>query len=191
MPFIDSEDLNKRKNSPSNLANKLRSVVENIPLIIHHETGTKKDGDTEIPLPIKRTLAVLANNGIDKGAALAREFGVSQPSISYFKRGKIDSERRPNPELEPTIRKIKDKREEAEERAIDLVLQGLEVLPEKLEGASLKNTLSAVKTMSEVADRMGGRGGEDGPKVMLHLYAPPTKESSSYPVIDITPAEGN
>ena len=194
MPFINSDDLEKRRLSPSNLARKLDGIKNGelaSSSLVHHKTGTKREGDNVIPLPIKRTLAVLANEGSDSQKSIADTFGVSAASVSYFKRGNSDSDFHKNKDLAPTIEKIEKRRSDGESKAIDIVLETLNLIPDKLEGANLRTLVATSKTMAEVADKLAGKESGDSARLVLHLHGPEQKDIKSYPVIDITPLEGN
>jgi len=199
MPFISDSELFDRMKSKDNLVNKITGIEVELDVEVETEEVSfpepnckvipitrKTKGDIEVPLEIKKTLAILGNEG-ETQKSLAAAFAISQPSVSYFERGLATSSGFPNPELTPVLDKIQDKRKDAETKAIDSLVMALGLIPERLPHTkSLKTIASVAKTMAEISDKMGGREEGNAKTVHLHLYKPENKQVDEYDIIDIT-----
>jgi len=178
MGFLSDKEIADRISSKDNLINRLE---------IHQIKGSR-EGKSETPIEIQKVAAILSNQG-ESCRNLERGLGVCRESINDFSK----AESKHSLELERVIKDVKDQndlnRESAESKAIEVLLNSLNLLPDALAGTRKAKTLSSVaKDMAAIANQMGNKDtdGEGNVKTMhLHLYAPKMKETKDYEVIDV------
>lgn len=179
MPFISDEDIDSRLTSSDNLVKRLEI----------HRCGKGHGNKEEVPPEIKSLIADISNEPGVNGTELAKTFGVSQGLVSLTKNGMTSQGR--HPELFEAVQKKKNqvegKRAEAEELAIDAVVESLGLLTNKIPDiAKPKELASIARDMATVADKIRGRSsGEKDTQVHVHLYAPQMKKVEDYEVIDV------
>lgn len=166
MGFKSSVEVLERLQSPDN--------------IIYHEHHLgKTKGAKDIPMPIKEVIAVVAQE--DKLDDVAQAFGISRREVGYLKAGETSSG--PNETLKAAV---DAKRLDAADKAIDILLTSLEIIPTKLKGAKLKELSGVAKDMSVVAEAMRKKGLlEDSQQVSFHLHVPQQKELKDYEIVDV------
>ena len=213
--FKTEEQVNTRLNSEKNLANRfgkvpaptgaaqphdsgatapaqvveIVSVPEPLPVLIPPPTSTtkppnvetkilqqpgNKKGNKKLAFHQRNEIAVRSRLG-ESQTALADEFGVSQNTISAIERGKTKVDER----------MINERLDDVQDIAMSKLLASLGYMTsEKLE------KLDPVK-LSMVASNMGRvisgirRNDDDGPKVIVQIYAPELKKESSFKSIDV------
>lgn len=178
--FYSEEDIEERVNSEDNLVNKV---------IVHKIEHGRKVNQPTLPLPLRKVITVLANQG-ESQRNLSETFGRSTKSVSLYERGEINPGIE-HPELaevrDEVVDGIKDERTRAEKKAVDILLASMNILPSKLGDAKAKELSSVAKDMSIIANQMADRDrNPDGSRsVHLHLYAPQQKKVTEYEVIDV------
>lgn len=185
MGFISDKDIDGRLESPDNLVNRLS---------IHQIKRGRSEGAIEVPIEIKKTIAILGNEGA-KQTEVAKAFGLHQTTVSSYERGEVGNQYTKNKELAPVIatvrERIRDNRELAESHAIANLLSTLEVLPREIATDKKLKRAKAIsgiaKDMAIIANQMSDKNtNPDGSKaVHLHLYAPRQKQVNEYETIDI------
>jgi DNA-binding XRE family transcriptional regulator len=182
MAFLTDKEILDRVSSPDNLANRVT---------VHKIEKGKREGDTNIPKEIKKTIAILTNEG-ETQQSVADTFGVSRRAVGFIESGRPGGGNL-DPELDTVIKdtksRVKDSRNEAELLAINALLEGLKVLPKEMMTGSIKKakSLSSIsKDMAFIANQMSGKDlGEGNKSVHLHLYAPRQKAVEEYETIDV------
>jgi hypothetical protein len=179
MSFLTDDDIDERLTSPINLSNRL----------IIHQSGTqgRTKGDTELPTEIRKVITELANEEAEPQKDLAKAFGLCSATVSNHKKGNVIF-KQPNEELQPIVKKAKDRRAEAESLAISNLMSSLEPLKDLIpEIKSAKKLTSIAKDMSAIANQMADKsdGQNTGANVHLHLYGPRQKSVKDYEVIDV------
>jgi len=179
MPFLTDEDIESRLTSPDNLVSRMKI----------HECGKGHGNKTPVPQEIKQVIAELGNDGV-KGVDLSREFGISQSLVSQTVNGNNSVGFR-DPALYGVVqnkrKEVEGKRAQAEESAIDAVIESLGLLSGQIaEVKKPKELASIARDMASVAEKIRGRSIVDGEKqVHLHLYAPKMKKVEDYEIIDV------
>lgn len=180
MGFLTDKEIEGRLDSPGNLVNRLE---------VHKIVRGKPVGTPQIPIEIKKTIAILGNEG-ETGKSLAEAFDINISGSNEIIRGdRLDSNKELAPVIASVKARIKDNRESAEAQAIETLLASLQVLPKEMMTGSMKKAkgLSSIaKDMSMIANQMGGKDTGDGkPSVHVHLYAPRQKAVNEYETIDV------
>jgi len=178
--IISDEEIERRLNSPENMDYK----------IIPYSRG-RQGGEVSVPPELRKVVAILAHESNETQKELGDTFGMTGSRVSQLKSGKVTSGTFASQDenLTGVLNEVKarkeNKRSEAEEMALNNLIDSLGLLPAKLEKANAKTLASAAKSMADVADRMSGRKNEEEKnQVHLHLYAPHMKELSDYEVVE-------
>lgn len=173
MPFRDIEDVIERLKSPENLPARLEKTIE------HHKTRLgKTPGAKDIPFEIKKVIAEVSQESSMKDVQNA--FGISQREVGFLKAGETSSG--PVKELQEVVKK---KKADAADRAINILLEGLEVLPGKLAKEKPKVISSVCKDMAQISESLREKGIGENANIAFHLYAPAQKSIDDYEVIDV------
>lgn len=180
MPFLTDDDIESRLASPDNLVKRLEI----------HRCGKGHGDKTPVPIEIKRVIADIGNEDGVRGTDIAKAFGISKGLVSNIKNGQ-DSRGFRDENLHPLVQKkrgqVEGKRDQAEELAIDTVLESLGLLGSMVGEIRKPKDLSQIaKDMASVAEKIRGRGSKEAERqVHLHLYAPQMKKVEDYEVIDV------
>jgi DNA-binding XRE family transcriptional regulator len=197
--FKSEEQVNKRLNSDRNLANRFGKVTDpgptgpaqppqNLPTNSEPEKQSKPEnvttttlqqpgnklGKKKLGLHQKNEIAIRSRLG-ETQPSLAQEFGVSQATIGAIERGRT----KVNEEI--VERQIDD--------AADLAMSKLLTSLGYIDNAKL-SVLDPVK-LSVVARNMSGivnsirQKDDNGPQVVVQIYAPELKKESSYKSLDV------
>lgn len=174
--ILSDNEILERLESKDNLVNRL---------IIHQRIGRGE----ETPLEIKKVACLLTNEG-EKGTRVAEEFDITQSNVSTYKSGRIGSQQRTqSEELKEVIASVNLKRATVEDKAIDALLESIEIMKPQLAEVNKPKVLSSIaRDMAGVArDLRGSRGEEEGfnKGVHLHLHVPRIKTLDDYEVIDV------
>lgn len=175
--LLSDDDILERVDSPNNLINRLTVIKMR---------GTGSRGPAT-PMEIRKVVAVLANEG-NKQADIADAFDITGSNTSLYANGRIGNSHGPkNEELKETIAKVNLKKVAVEDKAIDALLETLEIMKPQLADVTKPKVLSSIaKDMASVAkDMRGGRPEEEKNRnVHLHIYAPKMKELDDYEIIE-------
>lgn len=179
MGFISNEEITKRVNSKDNLVNR----------VVHHRVREGQGYTSpKIPIEIKKVAAILTNEG-ESQTQISKDLGVGRRNVSNIERG-LTSDQNVDERLTGVIKETKDrvnnKREEAENLAINNLLRSLDLLPQTIGKKSSKTISSVAKDMAIIANQMANRDvdGNGNKAVHLHIYAPRQKSISEYEIID-------
>lgn len=181
MPFLSEKEVKERLESPDNLINRLE--------IIEKKSG--REGVPNLPDPIHRVITALAlsDDSDEQQKDIARTFGVSASAVSELVR------ENPRQDISAVRARVQDrnqvKREQAEDKAVDTLLQALDIIPAALEGDSkrAKRISSVAKDLAEISESISGRDREKKEEkdlqVHLHIYRPHQKQVEDYEIIDV------
>lgn len=179
MPFLTDKEIQQRLEHPDNLKNRLQV----------HKIEKGRGNNPEVPIEIKKTIAILSNEG-ESQTSLAKSFDLSPSSVFQYENG--GSSYGKIPELQKVVKevktKIKEQKEQAEQAAIDTLLVSIGMLtPEKLGSVSKAKDISSIaKDMATVAEKLSDRGrSSEASQLHVHLHAPPVKQLSDFEVIDV------
>lgn len=185
MPFINSKELSERLNSPDNLRNKLSTlVIDKLPQVGKRE---------EIPIEIKKVVALLSSDEEkeESNTSIGKAFDLGKNSVSAYSRGRTDySIASEKPELKKLVDENKGKRDSAEGKAIDTLLNVLDLIPQKLSERtpSIKTLSTLAKDMAIVSDKVSSRSRDQQEaerQVHLHIFVPQQKTVEDYEFIDV------
>ena len=192
--FKSEEQANTRLNSDRNLANRFSKVPDPVSDIIPRqpeqtEVVTPKPENvtvTELKQPGnregKKKLAFHQRNEIairsrlgESQVALAKEFGVSQNTVSAIERGKTKVDERA----------INERLDDVQDVAMSKLLTSLGyITTDKMEKLDAVKLSVVASNMSRVIGSIR-RNEDDGPKVVVQIYAPELKAKSSFKSIDV------
>src|SRR5688572_2648864 len=117
---LTDKQILERLNSPDNLAN----------IISHHTLESGRGiGSLEVPMEIKKTIAILGADGESSNRSIAKDFDISQASVNTYTNGKTTIDGPPNEEL---VGVIEHRRKQAEDTAIDTLLEAVGLIKPNL-----------------------------------------------------------
>lgn len=164
---------------PSIPSEVVQEIPTNIPTDSPIETiALKQPGNVSKPKLTKKQkneIALRARSG-ETQTTLAQEFGVSQSAIGEIEQGrtKVDENF-----VQTRLDKIADV-------AMTKLLDSLGYMtPEKMEKAKVKELSGIAADMSRVVSNLRANEDEQGPKIVVQIYAPELKKEGSYQTIDV------
>lgn len=170
------DDIQSRIESPDNLCNRMQ----------RHRLGSqgRYEGSKDIPIEIKKVVALLENEEETKQTTIAKEFGIGQGTVSKISSG-IASGFTPDPLLVDVMAKVGKKKKDVADRAIDALLESLQITSHLLpEVRKAKEASSIAKDLSAIVKDMSGDS-EVQKNVVLHLFAPDMKKVGDYETIEV------
>lgn len=178
---IDREEALRRLRSPNNLANSLVENPSASPKTNHREV-VKPSRGTEVPGSVRDEVARIALMGQVPQKVIAREFGLTQPTVSQYKHGKVGG-------VAPT----EERRLEHQKRVDDIkdtallkLMGALGVItPEKLNDLEVKDAARVAKDMAAVYNSLGPKDTGAGPSVNVVVYSPEIRKESQFKVIEV------
>lgn len=184
MGVVSDDDLAKElENNGSNDAGCAKGII--IPEIIELPKRGRKEGDTNVPEPLRNLIAQEhLENGRQSAVELAAQFGVSPSSVSAYANGATStaSYNKKDPALKSHIAQAKQRIAGKARRKLNMALQ--EITPQKMEEASLKTLASVAKDMAVIIKQMEPENDNDNNQhtnVQVVLFAPPVVDESSFP----------
>lgn len=196
MDFLSDQEITERLKSPDNLVNKISPPEEEseedkeIPqsnLEIHTLKRGRTTGKEETPIELRMLATSLALNGETQKNA-AKLIGLPQSSVPHFVRGQT-SKGNPSEELKEVVARVKKKKKDAEEVAIDLLLDSMTELNGMIPNVKKATDISKIaRDLSSIAKDMSGNSDshtDNSKQVHLHLYAPQQSTLDDYDVIDV------
>jgi predicted transcriptional regulator len=172
--LLTEEQANERLNSEKNLANRFsRSDEGRIEERVINRPG-KEQGLGNLSPEAKNEIAIRSRLG-ESQVALANEFGVTQPTVSYIERGKTKTDEE---KVESAINQVRDK-------ALERLMHSLGLITDdKLSGCSAKDLSTIASNMSRVVEKTIPRAEVDN-KINLVIYAPELRQEKSFKTIEI------
>lgn len=171
MPFYKSEDVQERIESPDNLPARIQ----------HHDIKKgKTPGAKDIPMPIKKVIAITAQS--DSLDNTAEAFGISRREVGFLKAGSTSGG--PNEELQKVI---DNQKQDAADKAIQILTEALGILPDKLNDKKIKakEVSSVAKDMAQVHETLRKKSPIEQSNIQFHVWAPKQKVVEDYEVIDV------
>jgi transcriptional regulator with XRE-family HTH domain len=180
---LDPKSAQERLSSNRNLANRFgkpdQSVSENSAGVGESSVevvkfrDTSREGKPNLPVFVRTTMAILAEG--EPQSSVAKEFGVSQMTVSKAKNGKTKTDRS---EIDMVRNAVQDK-------ALERLMVSLNLInDDKLSSSSAKELSGIAANMAKVVDRTAPKGQLDGANVQLLVYAPQIKAEDNYRVIE-------
>lgn len=195
--FKTQEQVNERLSSKRNLVNRFgrQEVTESIPEVIPsdnipspaqhpfekrieiiplHQPGNKH-GKSKLSQDERNEIALRARLG-EGQSVLAKEFKVSQSAIGEIEQGrtKVDEA------------SIQTKLDKVSDVAMDKLLSSLGyITQEKLDKSKATDLSTIAANMSKVVNNVRGKDVDNGPKVIVQIYAPELKKETSYKTIEV------
>jgi DNA-binding XRE family transcriptional regulator len=166
--LVDNDEADARLSSPLNLANRFS---------IRHELLKGKgrpDKKENLTQDERDEIAVRARAG-ENQTKLAKEFGISQPSISHIERGKSKTD---EVKVEKALNHVRD-------RALSRLMSSLGLLTDdKLSGCSARDLSLVAANMSRVVEKtIPKENTQSG--INLIIYSPELKRESGFKVVEI------
>ncbi len=196
--FKSEDQSNSRLNSDRNLANRfgrndpgatapaqsnpIQTIIipepeptkpSNVEIKTLQQPGNKL-GKKKLSLAQRNEVAVRARLG-ETQRVLAKEFNVSQNTISAIEKGqtKIDE------------RSVNERLDDVQDVAMSKLLTSLGYITgDKMEQLSAVNLSVVANNMSRIIGNIR-RQDDNGPKVVVQIYAPELKKESSYKALDV------
>lgn len=157
--IVDEEKVLERLNSPDNLVNKL----EVRPMY------TNRNGRGNLT-PMVQTLAVTLGE-LDTQKAAGEVFGITQQSVSYLKNDGKNVDRS----------FVKSKVADVHEKALDAMIDSIELLKPKLKDVKKAVELSAIASnLGRVIEKTSPKEANNQTNVKVVVYAPTQKSEEQY-----------
>jgi len=169
---------NESHNNQSNSDQLPEKVID-----IKHGRGLNRK---EVPTEIRNLVAQLAITG-ESHKDIAKEFNVSQSSISAYSAGATSTARIANNKDDELVRHNK----EVKNRISDVAAERLEralasITAEKLDEAKVRDAAGIAKDMSVIMKNMTDGPVSVGMNQQVILYQPRMKEEQDYEVIEVS-----
>jgi len=143
-------------------------------------------GSVAVPSVLRNLIGITSvESGRTEALTLAREFGVSDSSVSAYSKGahSTASYNQPNPELK---RKVDTSKERIGRIARGKLLQSLrEITPTKLADAKLRDVAAVATAMSAVVKNMEPEREVANNNVNFVFFSPKLKSEDAYDVIEL------
>lgn len=145
----------------------------------------RKEGDVNVPTPLKKVIGETAIEDRSSALALAEQFDVSPSSVSAYKKGATStaSYDEPHPELAPHISQKKDKVAKKARRTLMAAMR--HITDSKLESAKPRDLAGIAKDMSAIVRNMEPENQGDDNSVKFVFVAPQIRKEESFEVIDV------
>lgn len=145
-------------------------------------------GNNEVPENLRKLIGEESIiNGREAAIELAKDFGISESSVSAYTKGSTSTASYNNPDqtLQNYLAARKARASKKALRTLNKVLD--HITPEKLEGIKARDLSSIAKDMSVVAKNMSPDNSQqtsDGPKFVV--YAPTIRDERSYETVIVS-----
>lgn len=170
----------------SNLGETSQDRSKDEGIVVDLNKGRGK-GDKAVPMPLRKLIGSTAvTDGNKEAKELAKNFDVSDSSISAYKNGATStaSYNEPNQELEKHTNSARTKISEAAQKILLASIDS--ITPEKLAAAKLREVAGVARDMSAVVKNIEPSSEGDGTNVQFVLFAPRVKEEKEYEIIDVS-----
>jgi hypothetical protein len=152
-------------------------------IFIPKKHGGRRNGDTDVPMPLRKVIAEEAVNGTNSNE-LAKVFGISHDSISAYKHGATScaTYNKPNQELQLFVDKTTEK---INVRAKNRILMALKhITEEKLKEAKPRDLAAIASDMAKVVEKTAPRVRENVSNTIV-FYSPTQNKEESYDSIAV------
>jgi len=150
-----------------------QSKPDNVTVTELKQPGNKL-GKKKLTLAQRNEIAVRSRLG-ETQVDLAKEFRVSQNTVSNIERGRTEVDER----------SVNQRLDDVQDVAMSKLLTAMGyITPDKLQAQSPVNLSTVANNMSRIISNIR-RKDDDGPKVIVQIYAPELKKESSYKTLDV------
>lgn len=167
--------------------NDLTGSDKNQVSVIDLPSRGRGQGNNEVPEGLRK---IIGEESIESGRTsaldLARNFGISDSSVSAYSVGATSTNRYNKPEFKNHINKVKEK---IGKKARGKLLAALEeITPEKLASAKLRDVSGVARDMSVIIQNMepAEEKSSDQAGTQFIIYAPQFRQESSFDVIEVS-----
>lgn len=190
---VDKTKVDERLQSPDNLVNrfsripnKVSAILPSEPLplqkiednltIVEKKVG-RPTGEPLVPKFVRTIMAIEARTGSNQ-SSIAKEFGVSQPEVSYCKTGKVATNKTT---VEAVVSQVRD-------AALEKLMRTLHLIDDdKLSGCGAKDLAIIGKNLSGVVNNMRGGSSEQTNNQQVNFVIQQTnpKSEAQYETVQV------
>jgi len=172
---------------------KVPSDSNNSAQVIETPSKGRKEGDNNVPESLRNLLAEEHFlNGRNEALSLARDFGISDSSVSAYAKGATSTTtyNEPKPSILNHIRKSRDRAIKRASRSLNGALSA--ITQEKLDNTDAKDLAVIAKNMSGIIKDLlpedqssdSNRSNNSGPQFVI--FAPQFRKEESFDVIEVS-----